>query len=49
MDAVERMKKYLKEEFGIETAEQLEAALKKVKPLNIGLMVCKPVEVEKAK
>jgi hypothetical protein len=49
MSAVERMKQYLKEEYGIETAEQLEAALRKMKPINIGMFVSKPRKVEEAK
>ena len=49
MNAVERMKQYLKEEFGIENAEQLEAALRKMKPIDIGVFVSKPRKVEEAK
>lgn len=49
MNAVERMQQYLKEEFGIENAEQLEAALRKMKPINIGMFVSKPRKVVEAK
>lgn len=49
MNAVERMKQYLKEEYGIETDEQLEAALRKAKPINIGMFVNQPRKVEEAK
>ena len=48
MDAVERMQQYLKEEFGIENAEQLEAALRKAKPINIGIFVSNPRKVDEA-
>lgn len=46
MNAVERMQLFLKEEFGIENAEQLETALQKSKPINIGMFVSKPRKVE---
>ena len=49
MSAIERMKQYLKEEYGIENAEQLEAALRRMKPINIGMFVCEPRKVEEAK
>ena len=49
MNAVERMKLYLKEEYGIETEEQLEAAFRKMKPINIGMFVSKPRKVDEAK
>ena len=46
MNAVERMQQYLKEEFGIENAEELEAALRKTKPINIGIFVSNPRKVD---
>lgn len=44
MSAVETMKKYLAEEFGIQNAEQFEAALRRVKPIDIGVFVEGPVK-----
>lgn len=46
MTAVERMRIYLKEEFGIENDEQLNAALKKSKPINIGVFVSERRKVD---
>lgn len=46
MTQVERMRQYLKEEFGIENDEQLEAALRKSKPINIGVFVSKVRKVD---
>lgn len=49
MTSVERMKQYLKDEYGIVTSEQLDEALRRVKPLNISLMVKKAGKGDVAK
>lgn len=49
MTAVERMKQFLKDEYGIETAEELDAAVKQMKPINIGIFVTKPRKASESK
>lgn len=42
MNAIELMMQFLKDEYGIENAEQLDAAMKRIKPIDIGVFVTKP-------
>ena len=43
MSRVEEMRKYLLEEYGIHNDKELDDALKKLKPIDIGIFVSKPM------
>ena len=44
MSRVEELRKYLLDEYGIHNDKELEEALKKMKPMNIGIFVSQPKE-----